>query len=380
MSSELSSLDQYKQPSSSIRPTTRSVSALSDTEFISLPYETSKPLIQNTKNRKSLSINRQHATPSLFSRPSRSLADNANTSTASSIPLPPSPKDQKNSSFSSPSADFSRKNIDVSSCPCYDPTRNHPPSHIWQNISSFSEFITSNAGSIESLYNFTQDLVENYLSSQKKVASLSSNLALNTELQRSIDDKKATILDLQYTNRQSACELESLREKLSSKKDAVKQWMHRCQELESNLRVKQAELELLEKFTFKPKQSGSAPNVIAHDSDSNRLSNDSLHPTASTYLTESNYRPRGRDPSEKFSGSNPEKYAVWRYEIDQKFADDATLFPSNDKKISYARAQLCGDLFEHMTNWALNNTETDKTIDIFFETLNSSLGLQSCMS
>lgn len=77
------------------------------------------------------------------------------------------------------------------------------------------------------------------------------------------------------------------------------------------------------------------------------------------------FRPQGRDPLEKFSGADPEKYAIWRYEIDQKFEDDS-FFENNPKQITYARAQLCGDLFIHMSKWKLTTPISDQILDNLF--------------
>ncbi|KHJ30987.1 hypothetical protein EV44_g5230 [Erysiphe necator] len=83
-------------------------------------------------------------------------------------------------------------------------------------------------------------------------------------------------------------------------------------------------------------------------------------------ITPNNYRPQGRDPTERYSGDSPEKYAVWRYEVDQKFDDDQILFQTDLKKIAYARAQLTGDAFSHMTNWKMTTPLNDQTIESFF--------------
>lgn len=61
----------------------------------------------------------------------------------------------------------------------------------------------------------------------------------------------------------------------------------------------------------------------------------------------SNYRPRGRDPKDKFDGT-PEKYAAWRYEVDQKLEDDAPLYDTNKRAILYALSQLDSSLFDSL--------------------------------
>lgn len=79
----------------------------------------------------------------------------------------------------------------------------------------------------------------------------------------------------------------------------------------------------------------------------------------------SNYRPRGRDPKDKFDGT-PEKYAAWRYEIDQKLEDDAPLYDTNKRAISYALSQLDTSLFDSLRAWFIQSNYA-ATLGAFFE-------------
>lgn len=79
----------------------------------------------------------------------------------------------------------------------------------------------------------------------------------------------------------------------------------------------------------------------------------------------SNYRPRGRDPKDKFDGT-PEKYAAWRYEVDQKLEDDAPLYDTDKRAISYALSQLDSSLFDSLRAW-FTQSNYAATLSAFFE-------------
>lgn len=68
--------------------------------------------------------------------------------------------------------------------------------------------------------------------------------------------------------------------------------MHRCQEFESNLKVKQAELELLERYTSRPEKNDTPPpNKDTYERSLAKQDNDILHSVARKSLTELGYPP-----------------------------------------------------------------------------------------
>jgi hypothetical protein len=87
--------------------------------------------------------------------------------------------------------------------------------------------------------------------------------------------------------------------------------------------------------------------------------------TAETYTTAATsqaatWRSRASDPDEKLTGTNPDKYGPWRFDVDLKLETDSPMFPTDRLKVRYALAQLDLPIFTTMK--ALVARERDTTL------------------
>ncbi|KAI6249183.1 hypothetical protein HI914_02310 [Erysiphe necator] len=251
--------------------------------------------------------------------------------------------------------------LDISRYPCYDVTKYHPTNPSWANFAAFHNHLISTPKADERLFSFLADLFSDHLFQAQTVMSLISEIEFLHQQQISLENNSM---------QQKERDIQFLKKEVIKNRDDTLVLKNRCIKLESELKEKNNELVMIRETyqTPSPEEmilganarqpdvasiSDLDPLFISQHHNSQRVSSP-CHPTCPHQ-----FRPQGQDPLEKFSGADSEKYAICRYVIDQKFEDDSFLFENNQKKIAYARAQLCGDLFIHMSNWKLTTPISD---------------------
>jgi hypothetical protein len=86
-------------------------------------------------------------------------------------------------------------------------------------------------------------------------------------------------------------------------------------------------------------------------------------PTAETYATAATtptttWRARASDPDEKLTGTNPDKYGPWKFDIDLKLEVDSPMFPTERSKVRYTLAQLDLPIFTTMRTLVAGTPDT----------------------
>ncbi|RKF63854.1 hypothetical protein OnM2_022111 [Erysiphe neolycopersici] len=355
---------------------TRSMSSLSK-------YDDTNPkndLPQLNSDIKKLTISKasdNHLFSKLIPAPSQNSQAFSPLSTSISSLDSDVPDNSASSSSSNETTIFSSNQVlDISNCPCYDINKNHPINPSWANFAAFHTYLTSAPRSNERLFSFLVDLVSEHLSQAQTVESLNSEIKFLLHRQTYLEKDQSSFQDLKIITQQKEQDIQLLKTEILQNRDNTLFWKNKCSKLESDLIEKNKEIILIQKIYQPSFPEQTIKSANARQSDTAPISNldphlitqhHTPHVSPPCYPTNPHqFRPQGRDPSEKLSGADPEKYAIWRYEIDQKFEDDSFLFPNYQKQIAYARAQLCGDLFIHMSNWKLTTPESDQTLDNFF--------------
>ncbi|POS84076.1 hypothetical protein EPUL_004293 [Erysiphe pulchra] len=253
-------------------------------------------------------------------------------------------------SFSNEITIFSPNQVlDISTCPCYNVTKDHPINPSWANFAAFHTHLISTPKKDERLFSFLADLVSEILSQTQTVVSLNSEIKFLHQQQISLEKNRSSLQDLKIIFNHCKKEI------IKNRDDAI-QRKNQCSSLESDLRDKNNELVVIRE-AYQTQSEEIIHGTNAGQADVASISDFDPHFTS---------RPACRDQSEKFSGADPEKYAIWRYEIDQKFEDDSVFLKNNQKQITYARAQLCGDFSIHMSNWKLTSPISNQILDNFF--------------
>jgi Retrotransposon gag protein len=67
--------------------------------------------------------------------------------------------------------------------------------------------------------------------------------------------------------------------------------------------------------------------------------------------------PRGEHPRKALSGSEPDSYRPWRYQVDRKIHTDYPLYPTERSRLDYALSQMEEPIFSVMLGWIIDEAE-----------------------
>lgn len=391
------SLEQYRAPvTRSQSATSRGSSSMDDTSTDSPDPASSGPS-RDVSSMKKLDVTRarQGGVPSLFD----------------GLPLPTSESagvdNDSSSSSNRTTIPVTRPGLNLAGLPVYDGGVRHPLPSEWQTLHDFEDFVRTTPHASTSLYAFLQDLVPAYRKALLRAPVTRASPVPTKEspeyirLKESYEELKTSVNDLAEENENLAGGVKLLQEKVARKERSVQSWKGGYQSLLTEVESLEREMaSLQQKLATKP--SAARPIIdISDDEDlAPQRSRETRPPTthapdrfatrpgndltftpgrentplrrddsvATHFNLPPGFKKSGSNPTEKFSGADPDKYVPWKFAVESKLDVDAPLFPTEKRKIEYALRFIDTPLFTPMQDWFVYETKEGRppSIDDFF--------------
>ncbi|KHJ31630.1 hypothetical protein EV44_g3326 [Erysiphe necator] len=135
--------------------------------------------------------------------------------------------------------------LDISRCPCYDVTKNHPTNPSWANFAAFHNHLISTPKADERLFSFLADLVSDHLFQAQTVISLNSEIEFLHQQQISLEENRSSVQDLKIIMQQKEQDIQFLKKEVIRNRNDTLVWKNRCTKLESELKEKNNELVMI---------------------------------------------------------------------------------------------------------------------------------------